>query len=230
MAPPCTFSSSPRSWRISRSRRTVMSETARSRASSATRTAPGLADPVQDQRLALAGKHRVVLRLRTGRVGRAARGPRSRRRHLRAGRSPKSTEPNMIHRANSRESLDIAEPARNNLVVAPGPPMRRGTGHGGGSLWLNSTAAQTVTRRTVLKGGVAVAALGGVSAFLAACGTSAAPRPRHPAPIARGERGRREPAGGHRHRHLRLELLGRRAQGGHAGRGRRLHQRRPASP
>ncbi len=33
---------------------------------------------------------------------------------------------------------------------------------------------QTVTRRTVLKGGVAVAALGGVSAFLAACGTTAA--------------------------------------------------------
>jgi multiple sugar transport system substrate-binding protein len=31
---------------------------------------------------------------------------------------------------------------------------------------------QTVSRRSILKGGVAVAALGGVSAFLAACGTS----------------------------------------------------------
>ncbi len=33
---------------------------------------------------------------------------------------------------------------------------------------------QTVSRRSILKGGVAVAALGGVSAFLAACGTSSA--------------------------------------------------------
>jgi multiple sugar transport system substrate-binding protein len=33
---------------------------------------------------------------------------------------------------------------------------------------------QTVTRRSILKGGVAVAALGGVSAFLAACGNSGA--------------------------------------------------------
>ena len=36
---------------------------------------------------------------------------------------------------------------------------------------------RTVTRRQVLKGGAAVAALGGVSAFLAACGTSSTPAP-----------------------------------------------------
>src|SRR5258706_6054387 len=40
-----------------------------------------------------------------------------------------------------------------------------------------SDSLRTVTRRQILKGGAAVAALGGVSAFLAACGTSATPTP-----------------------------------------------------
>ncbi|HEY3164076.1 MAG TPA: extracellular solute-binding protein, partial [Candidatus Limnocylindrales bacterium] len=40
-----------------------------------------------------------------------------------------------------------------------------------------SDSLRTVTRRQVLKGGAAVAALGGVSAFLAACGTSSTAAP-----------------------------------------------------
>jgi multiple sugar transport system substrate-binding protein len=43
---------------------------------------------------------------------------------------------------------------------------------------------QTVTRRSILKGGVAVAALGGVSAFLAACGSSSATTAPTTAPTA----------------------------------------------
>ena len=60
VAPPWTFSSSPRSWRISRSRRTVMSETPSSRTRSATRTAAVLADAVEDEGLALAREHQAA--------------------------------------------------------------------------------------------------------------------------------------------------------------------------
>ena len=51
---------------------------------------------------------------------------------------------------------------------------------------------RTVTRRQVLKGGAAVAALGGVSAFLAACSsTGATAAPATAAPAARRQRSRR---------------------------------------
>ncbi|HEX6986665.1 MAG TPA: ABC transporter substrate-binding protein, partial [Planctomycetaceae bacterium] len=40
-----------------------------------------------------------------------------------------------------------------------------------------SDSLQSVTRRQVLKGGAALAALGGVSAFIAACGTGSTPAP-----------------------------------------------------
>src|SRR4029079_2046519 len=56
----------------------------------------------------------------------------------------------------------------------PSPPMRRGSVHPGGDRMDDFDGLRTVTRRQVLKGGAAVAALGGVSAFLAACSTPAA--------------------------------------------------------
>ena len=40
-----------------------------------------------------------------------------------------------------------------------------------------SDSLQSVTRRQVLKGGAALAALGGVSAFIAACGTGSKGKP-----------------------------------------------------
>src|SRR4051812_49324364 len=73
----------------------------------------------------------------------------------------------------ARVGLTSRRPGANNPRPARGPPMRRGTGHGGGFHMADLDSRQAVSRRAVLKGGVAVAALGGVSAFLAACGTSA---------------------------------------------------------
>ena len=58
--------------------------------------------------------------------------------------------------------------------------MRRGSVHPGGAAWTNFDGLRSVTRRQVLKGGAAVAALGGVTAFLAAARrrrATAAPAP-----------------------------------------------------
>ena len=153
---------------------------------------------------------------RVSRVGHAARRRRGRDAViLTPDDSPKSTKSNMIGRANSRESLDIAAPVRNNpasLGLADASrdgPRRR-------FRMADLDSPQAVTRRSVLKGGVAVAALGGVSAFLAACASAAATA----APAlgsagsqpASSRRSARRASRRRRHRHARLQLLRRRAR------------------
>src|SRR5512141_737245 len=175
VAPPCTFSSNPCSCRTSRSRRTVMSDTASSRASSPTRTAP--TSRTRSRMNAWRWRASMSSTPREPRrpLARPAIGLRrtAAERYLRADASRKSTHSHKKDRSNAREYLDIPVPDRNNPTVTllrycvAGRALRR-------TPMAELDGLRSVTRRQVLKGGAAVAALGGVSAFLAACGSSGA--------------------------------------------------------
>ena len=185
VAPPWTFSSRPCSWRISRSRRTVMSDTPSSRARSATRTAP--VSRTRSRISAWRCRASIQLRSQYRRAGTAShRRPPGRcvgptRVHLDRRHRAEVNEFEQESTCELRASLLTSRsPRRNNRTVAQAPPMRRGTGpprrrsHG-----RTSTAFAAVTRRQRPQGRrPRVAALGGVSAFLAACsstGATAAP-------------------------------------------------------
>ena len=222
VAPPWTFSSSPCSSRISRSRRTVMSETPSSRTRSATRTAPS---------------SRTRSRMKAWRWRASIRAPSARRRDL---VSIPNDLPLLIRQiaAQRTESQRIPtntehEPLQNLDTGGCGwdnPPDPVGFCRAASEeeYAMADPTRDAVSRRTVLKGMAGAAGLVSVPAIIAACSTPAASggeraTGRHVGRQCAGGDGRRQRR--HRLGHLRFELLEpRHRHQGDAGRRRRLHR------